>query len=273
MPRVLTRSVRKGKGDGHPLPDPFPGLTQPDFKVRFRRGELSIVAAEPGDGKSAFALVAAVRMGVPTMYVSADSSSHEQANRLLSLATGKMRDEVEPWLETHPDWCAEQLAQYGHIQWCFESAPSLQTLEEEIDSYIVAHGEPPELIVIDNISDVVGEGEGEWADLRSIPRDLKLWARFYNTHVMALHHTSEKTNARGEAERPNPVPNRARIQGKISAVPALVLTLTSDAEGMWMNVCPVKSRSGPSYPKGDRYVQFIFEPSTMAIRDLSEGQS
>ena len=61
MHRRHTRAFkRRGEGGGEPLPDPFPTLAGPGFQARFRRSELSLVAAEPGDGKSTFALVAAV---------------------------------------------------------------------------------------------------------------------------------------------------------------------------------------------------------------------
>ncbi len=273
MPRSLHRTVRRGEGGGEPLPDPWPTLAGPGHMARFRRSELSLVAAEPGDGKSTFALVAAVTMGQPTLYVSCDSSAHEQATRLLALATGKSRDEVEPWLGTHAGWCSQQLSRFGHITWCFDSGPTLDDVVEEIDAYIVQHGQAPALVIVDNASDVwLTTGDGEWGNLRALMRELKALAREYDFHVMALHHTAERTDSQGRPVRPDPAPARSAIQGKISAVPSLVLTLTSNSEYGWMHVAVVKNRSGPSYPDGKTVCEFLFDPSVMSIRDLREAR-
>ena len=222
-----------------------------------------MVAGMPGAGKSALALVLALNAGVPTLYLSADSSARTQAVRLLAHRTGQEQATCEMWLDAYPEWAQQQLAGGEHIRWCFESAPTLQDIEEELDAYIVANGAPPHLLVVDNLSDVVaGEGDGEFAGLRALNKDLKFFARHYDLCVVALHHISESTEHKCE-----PCPPRAAVHGKVNQVPALVLTIASQPDGASMWIAPVKNRTGPADRTGRTAVQLVFDPGSMTLTD------
>lgn len=258
--RVLHRAVRRPDKSGVPIQHCFKNLS--DSGVEIRRGELTMVAAAPGQGKSSFALAVAISCGLPTLYISADTNSRTQAVRTLSMLTGRRQDEMDAALETHTDWCASELHRAGHIRWSFESSPSLDDIEEEILAFIEMHGEPPGLIVVDNASDVTIEGQGdEWSTLRELMRSLKWIARHYDTALLALHHTSE-------AYQGNPCPPRSSVQGKVNMVPALILTLASTIG--WMAIAPVKNRSGWADPSGERVIMLDWDPETMFLADREE---
>lgn len=259
--RSIAMAITRGEGGGEPLPDTFPSLAA--LGVKFRRSELAVVAGKPGAGKSAFALVLALRAAVPTLYLSADSSAHTQAVRILAHLTGQEQHVCEGWLNHYPDWCAQQLQQADHIRWMFDSAPTLQDIEEEMDAYVTAHGHAPHLLVVDNLVDVVsGEGDGEIAGLRALNKDLKFFARHYNTCVLALHHVSESIDYKSE-----PCPPRAAIHGKVNQVPALILTQAAQDEGSSMWVAPVKNRSGKADHTGRTAVQLVWDAGSMTLND------
>lgn len=258
--RTMHRAVLHTEGGGEPLPPVFASLTA--AKIQFRRSELALVGAQPGAGKSSFALALALRSSVPTLYVSADSSARTQAVRILASLTGRAQEHIEPLIDANPEWASDMLTRTSHIKWCFDSAPSLGDIEDEVDAFITAHGAPPMLMVVDNATDVGADSGNEWESLRTLMRDLKFWARHYDMCVLALHHTSEAADC-------NPCPPRSSIHGKVSQVPALVLTLASTPEG-WMHVAPVKNRYGPADPSGQTAVSFLFDPSSMTINDLME---
>jgi AAA domain len=262
--RTMHRAALKGTvAGGGILPTVFPSLAA--RKVHFRRGELSLIGAAPGGGKSSFALRLAMAAKVPTLYFSADSDMRTQMVRMLAALTEYPQDHVESILPNNGQWASEMLAPYSHIRWVFDSSPRIVDLEEEVDAFITMYGRPPELMIIDNATDVGEEGENEWANLRRLMRDMKFWARAFDMHVMALHHTSE-VDPKGKPW-PNPCPPRSAIHGKINQVPALVLTLASSDEG-WMWVCPTKNRHGKADPTGADAASWMFDAATMSFTDI-----
>ena len=120
-------------------------------------------------------------------------------------------------------------------------------------------GEPPTLVILDNISDIAHENGDEYSSLRSLMRELKRWARTSNACFVALHHTSEGVSG-------NPCPPRSSVHGKISQKPALVLTIGQAYQG-FMPIAPVKNRSGFSDKSGGTAAWLAYDPATMTLRD------
>ena len=56
-----------------PLPDVWKNLVKQSIK--FRRGQVCMVAAAPNAGKSMFALIYAIKANVPTLFFSADTDT------------------------------------------------------------------------------------------------------------------------------------------------------------------------------------------------------
>jgi hypothetical protein len=71
---------------GDPLPKVWDALDEKG--TRFLRGQLCLICAGPGTGKSAFVLTYAPLAKVPTLYFSADSDAFTQLSRSLSILTG-----------------------------------------------------------------------------------------------------------------------------------------------------------------------------------------
>lgn len=258
--QTLHRKIRKPDRSGVPIMHGLKNLAASGVEIR--RGELTMVASPPGQGKSSFALAIALSCDGPVLYISADTNSRTQSVRALAMLTGRRQDDVDSALETNRDWCAAKLRRAGHIRWSFESSPTLDDIEEEVQAFVEMHGESPALLVVDNASDVTLEGNGdEWAVLRELMRSLKWLARHYDTAVLALHHTSESF-------RGNPCPPRSSVQGKVNTVPALILTLSSTIG--WMAVCPVKNRSGWADPNGERVLMLDWDPERMFLADKED---
>ena len=56
--------------------------------------------------------------------------------------------------------------------WSFESAPSLQDIDEEVQAFEELWGCPPVLIVVGNLMDVATDGGEEFASMRAIMKEL-----------------------------------------------------------------------------------------------------
>lgn len=259
--RTLTRAVTQTRKGGAALPEVFTAFTEAGISIR--RGEISMIAAQPGAGKSTLALKLALTANVPTVYFSADTHAHTMAIRTIAMLSGYQQHVVEQYMITNPDWAQDILTQAGHIRWCFDPAPSMQDIEEEIEVYREIMGDDPQLVVIDNAVDVTHETGDEFSSLRSLMREVKWWARDTDAAFLILHHTSEATSG-------NPCPPRHSIHGKVAQVPALILTLANIHDGV-MAVAPVKNRYARAVADGSYYVRLSYEPGPMHVSDYGKA--
>ena len=245
-----------------PLPQVWTDLDSK--QIKFRRGQVCMVAAAPNAGKSMFALVYALRAGVPTLFFSADTDTATVMIRVAAALAGHTQQTVEKNLDNNPKYYDKYLDGMSHIQWVFDSSPSLDDIELEVKAYVELYGIAPELIVIDNLMNVVAEHENEWAGLRQIMMELHDMARKTEACVMVLHHVSEQ----GEYGDTTTPPARRAIHGKVSQLPSLILTLGySPSEGT-LRVAPVKNRFGPMYANANEHVPLAVDYATCRIENF-----
>ena len=255
------RAVGRQDIGGEPMPSVF--RTFDDNQIILRRSEVSMIAGQPGAGKSTLALALALRMQAPTLYLSADTNAHTMAMRLYSMIEGVSQVEAEKIISEHPDMAKEKLAKASHIYWSFDSNPGLGDIDDEVTAIEELLGESPALIVVDNLMDVAMDGGEEFGGMRSAMKELKYLARDTNAAVLVLHHTKESYSA-------DPCPPRSAVQGMVNQLPALILTL-GQHQGL-MAVASVKNRYGKADPSGNSPVWLQFNPEYMFIADLEEAR-
>jgi predicted ATP-dependent serine protease len=222
-----------------------------------------MVAAAPNAGKSMFALVYAIRANVPTLFFSADTDTSTVMMRASAALSGHTQVTVEQNLNSNPSYYKEYLQNVSHIQWVFESSPSLDDIELEIKAYVELYGRTPELIIIDNLMNVVAESDNEWAGLRAIMMELHDMARKTEACVLVLHHVSEAS----EYGSPTMPPPRRAVHGKVSQLPALLLTLGYDPSQGLLRVASVKNRFGPHTADASEWAALFVNFAACAIGD------
>lgn len=232
----LEGAIGKGGAALHPLPSVFQSFGA--RKMLFLPGELSMIAGQPGAGKSSIALWHAVnwaQRGVCGIYFSADSSALVQGARALAMIShGVSVDEAERLLEGRDEGALDDLHdKLGGLSWCFESSISYGLMEAEIFAYMEKWGDAPRFIIVDNLFNFEAD-DGEHTGLRKITENLLTLGRKINSHIMLLHHTSESF-------KDNPCPPREAVHGKVSQTPYMVITVGS-SDGRKQPVCPVKNR-------------------------------
>ena len=247
-----------------PLPDVWKDLL--NKQIRFRRGQVCMVAAAPNAGKSMFALIYAIRANVPTLFFSADTDIATVMMRTAAHISGHAQTLVEENLTKNPTYYDSKFDRVKNIQWVFDSSPSLDDIEMEVKAYIELYGIPPELIVIDNLMNVAAESDNEWAGLRQIMVELHDMARQTEACVMVLHHVSEQTEY-GTTTEP---PHRRSIHGKVSQLPAMILTLGYEPIGNLLRVAAVKNRFGKHTADGKDFVSLFVNYSSCQISDADE---
>ena len=94
-------------------------------------------------------------------------------------------------------------------------------------------------------------------------KELKYLARDTNACVLVLHHTKEGFSG-------FPCQPRAALQGMVSQIPAMVLTVGQMVQGAdtYLCVAPVKNRYGKADHTGNTYVSLLFEPASMYLEDI-----
>lgn len=257
----LSRAWSSSTTRATPLPDVWKSVA--GKQIKFRRGQVCMVAAAPNAGKSMFALIYAIKANVPTLFFSADTDTATVMMRAASHLSGHGQTLVESNLNNNRHYYDRFLGEMSNIQWVFDSSPSLDDIELEVKAYVELFGVAPELIVIDNLMNVAAETDNEWAGLRAIMVELHDMARQTEACVLVLHHVSEQSEY-GKTEMP---PARRAIHGKVSQLPSLILTLGYDPMQGMLRVAPVKNRFGPHTADGSDFATLFVNYGVCQISD------
>lgn len=247
-----------------PLPTVWKALEKKEIK--FRRGQVCMVAAAPNAGKSMFALIYAIQAKVPTLFFSADTDVATVMLRAIAHVSGHSQQTVENQMNHNPKFYDKDLERISHIQWVFDSSPNLDDIEDEIKAYVELYGIGPQLIVIDNLMNIVAETDNEWAGLRQIMVEFHDMARKTEACVLVLHHVSEQS----EYGPPSEPPPRRSIHGKVSQLPATILTLGYSPFENTLKIAAVKNRFGKHSADGKDNTQLSVNFATCEIRDIDQ---
>lgn len=257
----LNRAWKGTTTKATPLPDVWQDLASK--QIRFRRGQVCMVAAAPNAGKSMFALIYAIKADRPTLFFSADTDIATVMMRAAAHISGHNQTLVEENLNKNSNYYDSKFDSLKNIQWVFDSSPSLDDIELEVKAYVELYGIPPELIVVDNLMNVVSESDNEWAGLRQIMVEFHDLARQTQACVMVLHHVSEQSEY-GSTTEP---PARRSIHGKVSQLPAMILTLGYEPVQNLLRVAAVKNRFGKHTADGKDYISLFVNYGSCQIND------
>lgn len=223
-----------------------------------------MIAGQSNAGKSLLALWCAVKwtnVGLRGLYLSADSAELGQASRALAMNTfGVTIDFAEERLEAQDPWAIEQMQKLNNLSWSFEDDLSYDNINEEVEAFVELWGCAPDYIIVDNLTDVEGQAEDEWATQRRALKALVQLARSTDAAVIVLHHTSQDPRIKEE-----PCPPKHAILGKCDQKPALILTVAD--QGDRRPVCDVKNRFGKADKSGRNALYLNFDETTMHFRD------
>lgn len=266
---TLNQGRRLNAAAGEPLHNPLGVMNV--SKTFFRKGQLSLVAAGPGSGKSAIVqFILQVGNGLPpgapdravnrVLYFSADSDSTTMWKRSAAIATNMTQDAIDELLFKDEIEALEAAVtrSAGHMRFDYESSPGDSYILDVIDAYCSIYAQFPEVIVFDNLKNVVIDGaEGEFQALEEACGFMHDLARDTNAAVIALHHVT------GENEDGNhPIP-MSGIRGKVSKTPEVILTLHRRDTDMFIS--PVKNRNGVADASGKWMLPVHVDLSRMAF--------
>lgn len=254
--RTLARTALTPDEIREPLPVVFKALEA--IGGTPRRASTTMIAATPGAGKSYWMLKYLQVLRLPTLYFSADTGPQDQLERASAMATGNRIEQVrEDMMVGGEDYYADILAEhFSHIRWVFETDPTYDDIELEVSAYAEAYGDFPQIIVVDNLVNLVGDGESEYASQKESTRVLHRLERITGASIFLVHHMNEVTT---NTEYPSP---RRDVANKLTQLPSLIFSLASD--GDVMRIAVVKARGARNDPSGKTFC-------TIPV-DLDRGQ-
>lgn len=241
------------------LPDLFPSFKQ--VGIRFRRAQVTMIAGQPNSGKSLLALFYAIKANRPTLYVSADTDAYTTTLRAAAVVTGNTIDTIEDSFKQENGMQVFQnaLMSLTNLEFSFDPSPTLDDIQLMIQAYGEKYGQYPELIIIDNLMNVAALHDNEWTGMRDIMKAAHHMARETQAAVFVLHHTSE---AEGEPTKP---PARKAIQGKVSQLPEVIITVAMEPENNEFRVACVKNRFAKHSAMGTDYVTLYSDAARMKL--------
>lgn len=255
---TIKQAARRHLDEPLLLPDLFPSLAQAG--IRFRRGQVTMIAGQPNSGKSLLGLFYAVKAKVPTLYVSADTDAYTTSMRAASIITGHTMTTIEDSFKqnTHKTYI-NALSSVKNLEFAFDPSPTLDDIQLMIQAYGEKYGLFPELIIIDNLMNVAALHDNEWTGMRDIMKACHHIARETEAAVFVLHHTSE---AEGDPYRP---PARKAIQGKVSQLPEMIITVAMEPERSEFRIACVKNRFAKNSALGNEWVTLYSDASRMKL--------
>lgn len=246
--QTLTRIATRPQETGGFLPPVF--LPLESAGIRLRSGTVTFIAGVAGAMKTGLALYWVGRLGLPTLYFSADSEPFEMVERAAAMVTGDSMAKIRGNTGAY----AEQLDKLP-IRFVFEDSPTYHDLELEVAAYHEVYGCFPKIVVIDNLLNLTGENESEWAAHRDHARVIHRITRITKATLIVLAHMGED-----KVDPTQQPPPRKMLQGKVSQLPKVILSLAFD--GQRLKVAPVKNRFGPADASGYTSVELYVDPTT-----------
>ena len=235
---------------GTPLPRVFKTLP-----FDLMRGNLILICAAPGIGKSVVSLNWAAGIKRPALYFSADSDHITQTSRLTSILTGRPNSVTKQEVR---DGVIDLALIKSDVHFTFDAQPTLEGMEDSIKAFDQLYGDPPELIVVDNITDVEMP---DTEDLNPLLGHLNEICRYTGAAMIGLHHVTGPYN---DGDKPIPL---SGIKGQVGRIPQGILTLHK-AEPTVLGVSIVKDRGNNADPSGNTTHHLRFDGEHSKVTDF-----
>ena len=174
----------------------------------FRGGDLVILAARPGVGKTAFALnlcTSAAKLGATVAFLSLEMSASQLVQRVLASEARVSLSKLRAGQVQDADWAAiiEASSNLSKLKIEFDDTPALSILELRAKARRELRDAEKGLIIVDylQLMQSAKRTESRVQEISDITRNLKIMAKELNVPVIALSQLSraaEKTTGRSD---------------------------------------------------------------------------
>lgn len=220
---------RRESGEVKAISTGFPAV---DDKLNggIRRGELVVLAARPKMGKTAFALNVACNAAVDysALVLSMEMPKSQLHDRnLATLGKIPLEHLLKPAMMTDQDWAGltNAMVKIGGMRLHQDDQGGLRLIDVRMKAKLVKRKHGLDLLVVDYLQLMDGDGDNRNAQIEGITRGLKALAKELDIGIMLLSQLNRKLE-----ERPNkrPMPADLRDSGAIEQDADAVIFLYRD---------------------------------------------
>lgn len=254
--KPLSRTVSEAVGEV--LHSPWPAL---DEFVDVREGDAITVLGAPMSNKSNLMLNWIIRNRIPAIYGSFDTPLVDMTARSLSILSG---DKIDTVLEHMRKGAYDEYADSQMHLWFTDRSDCLVPDRDGLtllDSLSMAYeeflGEPPKVIVLDNLSDTAESLDH--VHLQAAFKMARDVGRRLNCAVFALHHVKRSGEKGGEKADPSTVPiklNDGVGAGERDAAVVLGLWKPRYGDSQVLRIAHLKSKRKEANPAGGLFKDF-----------------
>jgi replicative DNA helicase len=181
------------------------GLLDLDRRLNggLRPGQLALLAARPGMGKSGLAMTVAYELGVRrgrnVGVVSLEMSRDELLQRLIAMHTGIDTRLIEAYVRRNDSAVIDALGVLGQAQIAIEDSAMLSVMDVRSKARRLATTRPLDLLIVDYLQLLIGDtsAANRVDEVSRISRQLKLLARELRCPILALSQLSREVEKRG----------------------------------------------------------------------------
>jgi replicative DNA helicase len=235
---------RRESGEVKAISTGFPAL---DDKLNggIRRGELIVLAARPKMGKTALALNIACNVAFDhsALVLSMEMPKSQLHDRnLASLGRIPLEHVLKPTMMTEGDWAGltNAMVKIGGMKLHQDDQGGLRLIDVRMKAKLVKRKHGLDLLVVDYLQLMDGDGDNRNAQIEGITRGLKALAKELGIGILLLSQLNRKLE-----ERPNkrPIPSDLRDSGSIEQDADAVVFLYRDEvynpDSLDIGVCEV----------------------------------
>ena len=151
----------------------------------------------------------------------------------------------------------DELSFLDNVRFTYGDSPTYDDLVLDLAAYHETFGDWPKVLVIDNLMNVTGDNENEWASMRDTAKVIHKLTRITGAAVIVLHHAADD-----RTDPSTPAPHKSS-QGKVAQLPKAIWSLA--LAGDELRVAPVKNRWGRADPTGNTFVSLHADPARRRI--------
>lgn len=262
----LSQAARRNSDLGSPLHNPFTRLRE-EAGLEFYPGDLVIIAAADGTGKSVLAMLLALLTDETTLYVSPDTSATTTVVRTIQhlfRVDGKTARDM--YVNEDPRVMAA-LNKDDKVRWNFRRVVDTASVAYMANAYAEVKGTYPGFITVDGLSSLVSleESSAALSNARGeMVQQLNMLAASTKSCVIVPTHV--KGGEGGKNLSNVQKLDKGQVLDNVTKLAATVITGHRDSETNDIGLCVVKYRTGEASPTASKPYYLETDLRVMSIK-------